>query len=190
GALRAARPIPAGAILALREGTTFGCRARQDIVAIGSEAYARNSLAALAQRRVHAEFVVVAVQVVKVLGDNLALEILPRTVANTIARVHRGLAVGDLRAQVGMPGFGSRAMPLSQLLTVAVGAVEATEVATLSWAKTRNKERHVWRLRQLGLLRFGGRRCHKCQRSNEKYTRLIHCGPPLQIMNPRHRPRS
>jgi hypothetical protein len=51
-------------------------------------------------------------------------------------------------------------MSLSQLLTVAVGSLEAAEIAPFARSKARDKESHGWRLGQLRLLRFG-RRCRR-----------------------------
>ena len=97
------------------------------------KAHARNDLAPLGQRRVHAKLVIVAVQIVNVLSDDFALEILPRTIANAVTRIDGRLSVGSLGAQIGAPGFYSRAMTLRQLLTILVGTFKAnTWVAFLA----------------------------------------------------------
>ena len=67
GALRTARPVLAGAVVAGREGAAFRGRSGQHVMTVRCEADARNDLAALAQRCVEAELVVVAVQVIDVL---------------------------------------------------------------------------------------------------------------------------
>src|ERR1700681_4185814 len=95
-------------------------------------AHAGNDKAALGHRSAHAQLVVVAVQIVDVLGDDVTLEVLPRTVADAVARVDRRLAVGVLGTQIGPPGFAPRAVALGQLLAVAVGALEAAEIAALA----------------------------------------------------------
>ena len=69
------------------------------------KAHARNDLAPLGQRRVHAKLVIVAVQIIDGLSDDFALEILPRTVANAVTRIDGRLSVGSLGAQIGAPGF-------------------------------------------------------------------------------------
>src|SRR5207248_5278422 len=108
GALRAAGPVAAGAILAGRKSAAFHGRSGQHVVPVRCKADAGQDLAALRQRGVEAELVGVAVQVVDVLSDDFALEILPRTLADTLARIDRRLAVRSLRAEIGMPGFCSR----------------------------------------------------------------------------------
>ena len=72
---------------------------------VRSKAHAGNDLAPLGQRRVHGQRIVVAVQIVDVLGDGFTLEILPWTVADAVARIDRRLAVGGLGAEIGAPVF-------------------------------------------------------------------------------------
>src|SRR5258707_11056046 len=113
------------------------------------KAHARNDLPPLGQRRVHAKLVIVAVQIVEVLSDDFALEILPWTIANAVTRIDGRLSVDSLGAQIGAPGFASRAMALRQLLTILVGAFKAAEIGALAGPHAGNKECHVRRLRQL-----------------------------------------
>src|SRR5258705_3355042 len=113
------------------------------------KAHARNDLPRLGQRRVHAKLVIVAVQIVDGLSDDFALEILPRTVANAVTRIDGRLSVGSLGAQIGAPGFSSRAMALSQLLTMLVGAFKAAEIGPLAGPGADHKECHVRCLRQV-----------------------------------------
>ena len=96
------------------------------------EADTGDDLAALAQRRVEAELVVVAVQIVDVCRDDFAFEILPRTLADAVARIDGRLAVGLLGAEVGAPGLPSRAVALRQRLAVLVGSFDAAEVGALA----------------------------------------------------------
>src|SRR5262245_31319468 len=113
-ALGAARPVATGAIRAGRKSPAFRRRAGQDVMTVRCKAHARNDLAPLSQRRVHAKLVIVAVQIIDVLSDDFALEILPRAVANAVTRIDRRLAVGSLGAQIGVPGFSSRAVALAE----------------------------------------------------------------------------
>src|SRR5215475_6944202 len=131
-ALGAARPVATGAILAGRKSPAFRRRAGQDVMTVRCKAHARNDLAPLSQRRVHAKLVIVAVQIIDVLSDDFALEILPRAVANAVTRIDRRLAVGSLGAQIGAPGSSSRAMTLRQLLTILVGTFKAAEIGALA----------------------------------------------------------
>src|SRR5262249_59927901 len=141
-ALGAARPIPAGTILTWRKGAAFGSRTSQHVVTVWCKAHAGDDLAPLAQRRVHAELVVIAVQIVNALGNYLALEVLPRATANAIARIDGSLALGNLSAQIRVPGLSPCAVSLGQLLTVAVGSLEPTTISPFAWSKARNKKRH------------------------------------------------
>src|SRR5436190_19747706 len=92
-ALGAAGPVAAGAILAGRKCAALLGRAGQHVVAIRCETNAWNELAALAQRIVEAQFIVVAVQIVDTGREHLPFEILPWAVADTVARIDRRLAV-------------------------------------------------------------------------------------------------
>ena len=98
---------------------------------------------------VAAKRVIVAVQIVEICSDGLALEILPRTVAYAVTRIDCRLGVGSLGAQIGAPGFSSRPMALRQLLTMLVGAFKAPEIGALAGPGADDKEGHVRRLRQL-----------------------------------------
>src|SRR4029078_4930651 len=131
-ALRAARPVLAGAILASREGAAFLGRAAQHIVTVRRAAHAGNGEAALGDRVLGAELVVVAVQVVDAGRDHRALEVLPRTVADAIARVDRRLAGGGLGAAIVVPGLAAGAVALRQRLAVPVGAFDAAQVGALA----------------------------------------------------------
>src|SRR5262249_26835319 len=148
-ALGAARPVVAGTILLWRGGAGFGGRAGQYVMTGGGKTYARDKLAPLAQRGVHAVLGFVALRIVDILSDNLALEILPWPAADAVARIDGRLALGRLRAQIGMPGFAARAMALCQLQTVSVGAVQAAEVGSLARPGASHKECHGRGLRQL-----------------------------------------
>ena len=185
-ALGAARPVAAGAILAGRERAAFRGRAGQDVVTVRRKAHAGNDLAALGQRRVHAQLVVVAVQIVDAVRDDFTLEILPRTVADAVARIDRRLAVGGLGAQIGAPGLSARAVALRQLLAMLIGALEAAEIGALAGPGADDEECHVRRLRQLWrrrrrrrLLCLDARRHadrRERQRGADDYLGLVHRG--------------
>src|SRR6202011_1739567 len=72
--------------------------------------------APLGQRRLHAELVVVAVQIVDILRDDLAFKILPRPVSNTIAGVDGLCAARCLGAEIGTPGLAARTHRLRQYI--------------------------------------------------------------------------
>src|SRR5262249_19706217 len=93
-ALGAARPVLAGAILGGRERAAFRGRAGQHVVTVRCEAHARDGEAALADRVVEAELVVVAVQIVDAGCNDRAFEVLPRTFADAVTGVDGRLAGG------------------------------------------------------------------------------------------------
>src|SRR5262245_48351179 len=178
-ALGATRPVAAGAILGGWERAALRGRAGQHVVTIRREAHARNDLAALAQRRVEAQFIVVAVQIVDIGRDDLAFEILPRAVADAVARIDRRLTGGLLGTQIGAPGFPSGAVTLRQRLAILVGAFDAAQIGALAGPGAGDEERHTGRLRQLWwrrrlLLCIDARRYTQCQRRNNKCLRLAH----------------
>src|SRR3954452_16653756 len=128
GALCAARPVAAGAVLASREGPALRRRAGEHVVTVRREADAGDDLAALGERRIESELVVVAVRVLDARRDDFAFEVLPRSLADAVARIHGRLAIGLLRAEVGVPGLAACAMALRQHLAVLVRALQAPEV--------------------------------------------------------------
>src|SRR5689334_1384107 len=154
GALGAARPVLAGAILGSRERPAFRRRARQHVVTVRREADAGNDQAALTQRVVEAELVVVAMQIVEARCDDLALEVLPWAVADPVACIDRRLACGLLGAEIGPPGFSASAVTLGQRLAILVGTLDAAEIGALAGSVAGDEERHVRRLWQL-------RRCRR-----------------------------
>src|SRR4051812_47534848 len=148
-ALSAARPVAAGAVLRGRQRAPLGGGARQYVVTIGRETHARNDLAALAQRGVESELVVVTVQIVDSGRDHLAFEILPRSVTDAVARIDRRLAVCLLGAQISAPGFASSAVTLRQHLAMLVSAFDPADIGALARPGAGDEKRHIRRLRQL-----------------------------------------
>src|SRR6266446_5048580 len=87
-------------------------------------------------------------QLVDILGDRHALAVLPGSASDAVARVDRRLAVGGLRAEVGVPGMAAGTDCLGELLAQPVGAGEAAEIATLAGAGAGDKKRRAGLLRQ------------------------------------------
>ena len=86
----------------------------------------------------------VAVQVRHVVGDELAVLVVPGTRADAIARVHGRLAVGRRRAQIGAPRAAGRrrdSARLGHLRAVGVGARKAAVVGAVALAHARDEER-------------------------------------------------
>jgi hypothetical protein len=98
----------------------------------------------------HAELVIVAVQIVDVLRDNLSLKVLPGTVPDAIARVYGRLALGGLGTQIGAPSLVSCACALRQFLTMPISAFDAPEIGAFARPGSDHEERHIrglgWRL--------------------------------------------
>ena len=120
-----------------------------------------DQLALLVERELLAERVAdarlldgVAVQHAAVGRDDLAAEVVPRTVADAIARADGARA---LRAQVGAPHGVALSGGLGQRLAVRVRAGEPAEIRAVALADAGHKERHRLFLRGLG--RRGLGRC-------------------------------
>src|ERR1700737_1659272 len=148
-ALRAARPVLAGAVVSGRERRAVGLRSRQHVMAVRRIAAAVYDVALLAQRGLFGQ-VVGAVQLGDIPGDHDAFGILPGSLADAVARVHGWLTVDSLGREIGAPGFypGSvGARGLRQGLTVIGGAGETAEVAAIADAGRGQEETGVGRLR-------------------------------------------
>ena len=148
GALRAAGAVLARAIFASRECTAVHGRAGQDVVPVGLVTASIDHLAFFGKRGLLGE-VVGAVQFVDRLGDDHALGVHPRTLANAVARVHRP---GALRRQIGVPGLAAGAHRLGKLLAMLVGTGQAAEIGALARTHAGHEETHI------GLQRLRGRR--------------------------------
>jgi diguanylate cyclase (GGDEF)-like protein len=156
-ALRAARPVLAGAIVARRKGRTVGLRSRQHVVPVRRIATAVDDIAFLGKRGLFGQ-IVGAVQLGDILGDHDALRILPRSLADAVARIHGGCSIGGLGRKISAPGFGARAGRLRQGLAVIVGAGEAAEIAAIADAGRCEEERGVGSLRPRGPVCNNGKR--------------------------------
>src|SRR5436305_2074980 len=157
GTLRAARPVLAGAVVAAGERGAVRLRSGQHVMAVRRVAAAVDDLALFAERSLLGE-VVGAMQLAEILGDHHALGVLPRTLADAVARVLRGLAVGGLRRQIRAPGFRARARRLRQRLAIIVGARKAAEIAAIADAGAGDEKRGAGALCMRGL---GGDRDHR-----------------------------
>jgi hypothetical protein len=100
----------------------------------------------------------VPVQVGDIAGDHHAVEVVPGSLADPIARVDRGLAGARLRAEIGAPGAVARADGLGKLLAVRIGARQPAEIAPIADRLARDEERHRHAARH-AVLRQGHGRC-------------------------------
>ncbi|CAD5375508.1 hypothetical protein OF001_U10195 [Pseudomonas sp. OF001] len=138
----AAGPVAAGAVLRAGEGGAVGLRAGEDVVHVRRIAAALDRHAALVEAGFLVE-VVVAVQLGDVLGDQLALGVVPGARADAVAGVHRRLAVTGAGAEVGAPGVAAGTDGLGELLAVRIGASQAAEIGALAHAGAGDEEGHL-----------------------------------------------
>src|SRR5439155_10348245 len=177
GALRRARPVLAGAVLAGGKRGPVRLRSRQHVVPVGRVAATVDDLSLLAQGALLGQ-AVGAVQLGDVLGDHDALGVLPWSLADAIARIHRGRTVGRLRREIGVPGLATGSGRLRQRLAVIVGAGETAEIAAIADAVAGQEEAGVGRLRlrgRAGESRYGGKR-KACRRNDS--------GEALHLVSP------
>src|SRR5215469_2497430 len=113
--LTAARPVVAGLVVTRRKRRAVGLRAGQRVVPVGSVAAAVDDIALLGQCGLLGD-VVFTVQFVETFGDDHPLDVLPRTLADAVARVDRRLTVDRLGAEIRVPGMAAGADSLGQLL--------------------------------------------------------------------------
>src|SRR5438552_15101552 len=131
GTLRAARPVLAGLVLARRTGAAIWHRAGQRVMLVGRIAAAVDDVALLGQRGLLCQ-IVLTVQFVDILRDDDALGVLPRTLADPVARIDGGFAVGRLGAELAMPSAAAGPSRLGQLLAMPVGTFAAAEIGALA----------------------------------------------------------
>src|SRR6185312_5063500 len=82
-------------------------------------------------------------------GDHHALDVLPWSLADAVARIDGGLAVGGLRREIGVPDLGgAKTRRLRQRLAVVVGAGDAAEIAAIADATAGQEERGIGGLRR------------------------------------------
>src|SRR5690606_29119033 len=140
-------PVAARHVLLAGRRAPVRRRSRQDVMPIRLVAAAVDDLALLAQGRVLADLVVLAVEIVDRLGDHDSLGVLPGTVADTIARVDGLGAVARLGAEVGAPRALAHARRCRERLAVLVRARDPAQVGPVADADARYEERHIGRLR-------------------------------------------
>src|SRR5579862_177264 len=138
-ALAALRIVPAGHVAAGRERGAVRFGAGEDVVPIRLVAEAVHDVALLGQRRLLAD-VVLAMELVEIVRDDLALRVSPRSLADPIARVD---GVRSLRAEIGVPGVVTRADRARELLAMAIGARKAAVVGAFPRPGARDEKRHL-----------------------------------------------
>jgi hypothetical protein len=111
-----------------------GIRAREDVVLVGLITHAIHRVATLIYSGRLSDVVPIALEVPVKVGDvggnELTIGIVPRSVANSIPRVHRQLATSRDEAEVGVPG------------SVLISSLETSEVGSVSRTDTRDEEAH------------------------------------------------
>src|SRR5262249_12502583 len=176
----AAGPVVAGQVEVARKRLTLHVGAGQDVVMIGLLAAYLDAMAILAEDRLLVDLVVGAVQVGNAGGDDHALGVLPRPIADAVARVdgRAGVCRVGGAAKIGAPSLAARPGRLRQLLAMSVGAFEPAEIAALTGTGTGDKEAHVaglWALHAAGKAEGHERG----RRKDRKVRRSFHWRPPF-----------
>src|SRR5262249_12170905 len=138
-ALGAACPVLASAIVCARERSTVRLRPGKYVMSVGRIAHAVDAVALLGHRRLLVE-IVRAVKLGNIVSNDYAFGVLPRSLADAVARIHRAC---PLRAQIGTPGFSTCARCLRQRLAMPVGAFESGEIPTFSGSDAGDEETHA-----------------------------------------------
>ena len=102
GALRAARPVLAGAILVPGEGGSVRLRTCEDVVSVRSIAAAVINFAFFRQRSLLGKIVVAAVKLGDIFCNCHAFGIDPRAFADAVTRI---FSAGTLGRQICVPGL-------------------------------------------------------------------------------------
>src|SRR6266446_3185195 len=92
-----------------------------------------------------AQLVVVAVQVIHVLCDDHTFGVLPRTTADSIARIDSGLTADGARAQISAPCLVPRLHRGGKPLANCVGPGETAQVRAVSGTRACDEEAHIRR---------------------------------------------
>src|SRR6266852_6017315 len=128
----AARVVVAGQVEVGRKRVAFRRRAGNGVMPVGRHAEAGHHLPTLGERGLQAELVAGAVEVVDILRDDLALEVLPRAFADAVAGIDRGDGGRLGAAEIGTPDLLAGAGGGPEGLASCVRGVNAAEIAALA----------------------------------------------------------
>src|SRR5215510_12037828 len=109
----------------------------------------------LGKRVFFSQFVVVAVQIVDILGNDDALGVLPWTLTNSVARIDCRLICGRARTQVGAPGFVAGSDSSRKPLANCISSGESPQVGAITRAAACDKEAHIRRVLRERWLLYG-----------------------------------
>src|ERR1043166_4951516 len=168
GSFAVLRPVAAGSVGAGCEASAFHRRAGERVMHVGRVAPAIDDLTLLVERGLLGE-IVVAVELVNVVGNYGAARVLPGAVPDAGTGVDAGRAADALCAQVGAPGAVARAHPRCEKLAVRVRAREAAEIGAVAQSDTGDEERHV----VLRLQVAARRQSEQQHRRNDRQTQLV-----------------
>src|SRR6516225_2633922 len=171
-ALGAACPVLASAIVGARERSTVHLRTGKHVMPVGRIAHAVDAIALLGQRRLLVE-IVCAVKLGNIVSNDYAFGVLPRSLADAVACIHRAR---PLRAQIGAPGFPPCAHCLRQRLAMPIGTFESAEIPAFSESDAGDKETHAALLRLRRRARAQGQKRDGC--NSGQTVCLDHSGPP------------
>jgi hypothetical protein len=102
-----------------------------------------DGLAFFAKRGLFVDLIVVAVQIVDIFGDDDSFGVLPRTFADAVTGVNRGLPSGRAGAELSTPGAIAGPDRLREGLAMFIGTRQASKVGSLAGANACDEERHI-----------------------------------------------
>jgi hypothetical protein len=143
----AARPVGAGGIDCItRQCLAVRVRPGQDIMLVGLIASAVDRLALFVKREFLVNAVTVALnvpmQIGYILSDDGSFGIVPGTIANAIAGVHRRLTAGSGGAEVSPPRSTAGSRSLGKGLAVLIGACQTTKIGSIPRTHAGDEETH------------------------------------------------
>src|SRR5690606_37904804 len=141
--LPARHPVLTGRVHPASCGTVR-IRTRQDVVSVGRITSSIHHLPAFVQRYLLAGMARFGVQLFEVACHQHAISVVPRPLADPVARVNGGFSVRLGSAQIGAPGTSCRRTDRGgQLIAMFVGACQTSEVGTIAGAFAGDEEAHL-----------------------------------------------
>jgi hypothetical protein len=143
-------PIAAGRVFARSRIHALRVRTGQHVVRIHRVDPAGHDLAFLGQGGLLVQIGVLRMEVVDVLCDSDALDVLPRALANPIAGVDTGVTTRRRGAEIGAPILLGVSNARGERSAMRVRPVKAAEVGALARADAGEEEGHVFWTSRLG----------------------------------------
>ena len=141
-AFAVARPVLAGRVAARRRIHALRIRPGQHVVLVGFVAAALDHLALLGERGLLGDIGLVGMQFIDRIGDDNALDVLPRALADPVARIDAGLALRRRGAEIGFPVGLGRTRRLGQCRAMGISPLETAEIGAIAFAHAGDEETH------------------------------------------------